>query len=393
VAVPQVIPSRGGQGATLSLTRRIPGDQLALGYIGALAADAQGLIYALETTPGARSIVLLDSLGRGITRYGRTGQGPGEFQSLAHTLAWLGDSLLAFDSRAARLTAFDRTGRPALLRDWPGGTPMPARIIGGRNAAHGLNIRTVFEGGPPTIRAGQPITSVGVVNVVRIGRDGSASVLTAVSDTVRGRVAMQCAAPASDILPFVELPFRNPLPLHAVTPAGEIVRGHLDKYQIDLLEAATGRVLRSITRQVASRALTDADLARTMEGAELLSSEREGGGKLIVSASTRTACPIYAALPKTGPPLRSVTADDAGRIWVESVHPSQPGQHLLHVYDPNGRLTAEAVMPQRDARIAPYVRGNSLYLVQVDDLGVQSIAIYRLTGGTQLLPDVARVQR
>jgi hypothetical protein len=151
----------------------------------------------------------------------------------------------------------------------------------------------------------------------------------------------------------------------------------LDKYQIDVLDVASGTTIRSIRRDVSGRALTSADLSRTAEGAELLDFERESGGRL--ANWTRNApCPIYDLLPKSGPPLRSVTTDDSGRVWVEAMDPLRPGELILHVYDATGNLIAEAEMPERDMRVAPYVLGDRMYLVRADSLGVQSSLVYRL---------------
>ncbi len=370
-----VVASADAQQPTaLRLERKISGDQLGIGYVGAVTADARGRIYALETTPGQRSIFVFDSTGKSVTRLGRSGQGPGEFQSPNHTLAWMGDTLVAIDYSAQRLTGFDRDGKPVLIRDMP----VPSRLIGARGFLFGVTSGTVAVTGSRFVSTGQVLDRTATMGVVKFNRDGS-SIMTTIVDTIRGNMGVQCVQATGDELPMTRMPFKNPRSLMAVTPAGEIVRGHLDKYQIDILDAVTGRTLRSIRRDVTPRPLTNADLTQTIEGEELLAFERSGGGKLFGDLTRKTPCPIYNLLPKTGPPLRSVTTDDAGRLWVESMHPTQPGKLALHIYNPAGAVIAETVMPERDMRIAPFVRGERLYAVTTDDMGVHSIAIYRLS--------------
>jgi hypothetical protein len=51
---------------------------------------------------------------------------------------------------------------------------------------------------------------------------------------------------------------------------------------------------------------------------------------------------------------------------------------LLTVFSADGRSLAEAAMPSRDPRVAPFVLGNNLYIGTADELGVQGIEVYEL---------------
>jgi hypothetical protein len=216
------------------------------------------------------------------------------------------------------------------------------------------------------------------LKVLRISRDGSGAVVPAIADTTLGVISTQCASMRSGDRPQVILPFKNLTPLLAASPTGELVRGHLDRYQIDFVDVGSGRILRSIRRDFRDRPVTSADLARTAEGARLVAAERESGGRLVGDPSTGRPCAIYDLMPKAGPPLRSVTVDQIGRVWVESMDPVRPGVLLLHVFDAAGNLAAETVMPERDMRVEPHVRGNRLYVVRADEFGAQSILVYQL---------------
>ncbi len=74
-----------------------------------------------------------------------------------------------------------------------------------------------------------------------------------------------------------------------------------------------------------------------------------------------------------------LAADDRGRLWVES---TSEGGFLLSVFGPDGSLLAEGSAPARDQSVAPYVRDDVLYLATRDELGVQTIRMYRITIGS-----------
>jgi hypothetical protein len=57
---------------------------------------------------------------------------------------------------------------------------------------------------------------------------------------------------------------------------------------------------------------------------------------------------------------------------------TQPGRLALHIYNAAGTVLFETDMPARDMRVAPFVRGDRLYLVTADAQGTHSIAVYRL---------------
>lgn len=75
--------------------------------IDALAEGPDGLIYLVEG--GAQEIRVYDGAGRRLRRFGRRGQGPGEFTS-AFALGFLGDTLWVNDYGQARFTLMSLEG-------------------------------------------------------------------------------------------------------------------------------------------------------------------------------------------------------------------------------------------------------------------------------------------
>jgi hypothetical protein len=115
-----------------------------------------------------------------------------------------------------------------------------------------------------------------------------------------------------------------------------------------------------------------------MEGRWLAYYEQGASGKLTSMEDPSELCPVYALLPEFAPAIPSITTDDTGRLWVEATDPNSVGGVVLQVLDRDGILLGEVPAPVRDARVAPYVRGNLLYLVTVDELDVQSIQVFEV---------------
>jgi hypothetical protein len=79
----------------VELLAQVSGYDVEIVNIGAITVDEAGRIHALDTGPASRGLVVLGPDGQTLTRFGRSGEGPGEFRSLGHTVAWLGDIVLA----------------------------------------------------------------------------------------------------------------------------------------------------------------------------------------------------------------------------------------------------------------------------------------------------------
>jgi hypothetical protein len=84
-----------------------------------LMADG-GYVVADE---GELRISVFDAAGRFVRSFGRPGEGPGELRTLQRPIVLSGDTIVAWDSRLRRVTAFRSDGSVVSVRPWrlPGG--------------------------------------------------------------------------------------------------------------------------------------------------------------------------------------------------------------------------------------------------------------------------------
>ena len=79
--------------------------------VRSVVADAAGAIYVADVQ--ANEIRVFGADGAHLRTIGRSGDGPGEFNAL-YALAWIGDTLAAFDPRNGRISFLSPEG------DWLG---------------------------------------------------------------------------------------------------------------------------------------------------------------------------------------------------------------------------------------------------------------------------------
>lgn len=86
-------------------------------------------------------------------------------------------------------------------------------------------------------------------------------------------------------------------------------------------------------------------------------------------------------IPDTKPHLKGFFFDDLGNVWVirsaQGKHGSGEGTLPVDVHDPTGTLVATArVVLEAEPR--PRIRNGRMATVTSDELGVESVAIYRV---------------
>ncbi len=74
---------------------------------GGFTTTSGSIVLANE---GDRTLRVFDAAGNEFLKFGREGEGPGEFLSLAGVFPYLGDSILAFDRRQQRLSVWSQAG-------------------------------------------------------------------------------------------------------------------------------------------------------------------------------------------------------------------------------------------------------------------------------------------
>jgi hypothetical protein len=166
---------------------------------------------------------------------------------------------------------------------------------------------------------------------------------------------------------------------HAWSPLGYLVTGRTDRYSFDVLRPGDPvRVHRPATP------------------VPLTSGERRDWNRMLAYVRVRTgnnALPSTA--PATKPAYRELDVDDEGRIWVDRYVAADPvpppasarergmpdlgwrERRTFDVFAPEGEYLLTVVIP-RNIRVLVR-RGDRLWGVQRDDLGVQYVVRYRLT--------------
>lgn len=346
----------------------IDGKEFNFGRIGAVVAGADGRIYVADVHQQARQIVIFDARGQRSGQRGGAGAGPGEFLSLHTTLAFYGSSLAAIDDRQrpVRITLWDSQGGVS-TRDWPGSqTPSNTTLFSGGDRLYGsafISSYTALDFGETPQQRPELVPVL-----LAFEAEGASSISMPDTEAYLLRVDGEDCRAGGTIHPFSR-PLYDGGPFIAFLPGGEVARSRRDSFRIEVVNLQTGQVVRTYRRDVQPRALTDEVWAadRWVRGARRI--EQEFGR---LSGLDGQPCGILER-PAVEPLIRSMVSDDAGRLWVEST--TTQGTTLTGI-GPRGELLGEAFMPARDMRVAPYVRGDRLYLTTIDDLDVQSVEVF-----------------
>ena len=87
------------------------------------------------------------------------------------------------------------------------------------------------------------------------------------------------------------------------------------------------------------------------------------------------------AIPSVKPVYHWFLTDDRGYLWVDPELPAEADGHELEVFDPDGRYLGRIHTDfPRDASLVPVIRGERLYTVVSDDLGVQFLVSVPIIG-------------
>ncbi|HEX6750408.1 MAG TPA: hypothetical protein VF092_24150 [Longimicrobium sp.] len=309
--------------------------------------------------------------GRHLAAAGRSGDGPGEFRDLAAVGRAEGDTVLAYDPRAGRISVFTPAG--AYVRSAAVGEPglLAAEAPVGWLASHVFVTQKsrVDEGVGPPADSGGRIHYRARASLQFHGPDGRLLRTVAGLAGNEGVTFMSAAGAGRFRLSTVPVPFLKTLQ----TSAGRrsVAVGSTDAYEIRLY--GDGGQLRRIVRGPAQdRAVTRAHVDAWLR--ESLADVRD-------PAVRRERRRQYEALPLPAelPAFAGLLLDGADRLWVREYDP--PGRATAaerwSVFDPRGRRLGEVEMP---VRFVPCQIGADFVLgIRKDTLDVERVEMYRLT--------------
>jgi len=317
------------------------------GRIRSIIADAAGQVYVADNQKNAIEVFGAD--GRHLRTIGRVGSGPGEFRDL-YSIAWLDESLVAMDPRNARHSIVSPEG--ALLRHVPG------RVLTGPST-----FMRLFPAG--TTGAYTPVINAqGELAYVRLTSAGIADTLLAPkrpADAVS--YAVFCRRPDGGVTGVA--PAELPTSVYAFpTPGGTIASAWTERYAVAVV-AGAGDTVRIITRDMPPLAYPDSLWDEATAELRALHEEYPG-----------TECePADLRRPPARAIIRHLTFDDTGRMWAEI---ATGGGFVWEIFSPDGALLGSVPAPTRSTSVPPYVRGNRLYVVETDTIGVQYVAAYAI---------------
>ena len=318
-----------------------------LGAVWSLVADSAGNVYLADES-NAR-IVVFDSSGRFQRVLGRRGHGPGEFEDLT-SLAWAGDTIAALDWRNGRVMFLGTDG------SWRGS--VPAQPISGPE------IRLRRTGGTFYQPGYRPAPSGHGIERLLVGYHGAGLRDTLVVPDMRieGN-AVECSANGG--ISGFSVPFA-PTSIVTVSPEGELVAARSDDYRIAVLHP-NGDTARVVERDVAPVPVTDSEWAAgTAEFREFRRKYPDANCQ-----------PSEMTRPAAKAPLRSISFDPRGRMWVERWTADGAA---FDVFDQGGKLVGEVSAPLRDEMVPPYVRGGRVYLAVPDSVGEEGVRVIVVGG-------------
>ena len=310
------------------------------GSVVALTADSDGRIYVFDGR--AHELRVFGPDGSFISRFGRRGGGPGEFQHVIGMSVTPGGSLWLIDGANARYTVL-RGDDVATYTRGVGVYTVP--WVGGHSDGY-LHDVIMVPGGPSREA------------LVRVNAEG------AVIDTV--------AVPADQIETPRVGPIQLPLPyaprqIRAFDPGGALWFAMSHEYKLYKI-GLRGDTLRVMGREVEPRPLS--------------ATESDSVSQHIRALRERFQVEVREGLiPRTAPLLRQVTVADDGAVWVTRADPppGSPSGTRFDVFGRDGHLVGEVnVVFPLALRL---VQAGQIYGVARDELGVDRVFRARIEHG------------
>lgn len=286
------------------------------GQISAVAVDSQGQIFVAD--PQAKEIRLFSEAGVYQRRFGRDGEGPGEFRHISG-LAVAPDGIGALDGQLGRVTVFDSSG--TVLRSF--------RLARSYMVLESHAVMAFDSAGRFFDRARlarrPDIDSIGVITYTATG---------VVSDTVvLATVVQDQLTIERDGRPYMSVPRPYaPRPSLTFGPDGTTYFARGGEYRVDVY-SADGDLVRVIQRPVQRLPVSDAE--RDSAIAFIERTFEEGGGEV----------PGSVDLPELKPAIVGLEVDSEGNLWVLNAQPSGDTVFQWSVHDPEGRYLGDVATP------------------------------------------------
>jgi hypothetical protein len=349
---------RGSSRATGDLALDVPGWRLErAASVGGESADERSMLYSAQIVAedpegrfyvlnmGDRRIAVFDSAGHFLRNIGRKGHGPGEFNS-PMSIAAAGDGeVYVLDAVPARLMRYRRADG-AFVGDWAmeAASSVPMRMEVAEDG------RVAVEFKPMTPKTYQNTSSSVVAWVDTAGRMTPIVELDSVT-----RLRQNTNMPGGTRSVLMDPPFA-PRPVWTLDGHGGVLYGHGREYAV-YRRTPSGSAL-------AFRGEGEAAAVTQVDRDGFLGTER---GKALKEVE----------FPERKGFFSRLVADPQGVVWVQ-----RPGSSRTESWDVrarDGRRMGTLRVPPRMRVLA--VTPRSLYVLQLDDLDVETLHRYRLVRG------------
>jgi len=314
-------------------------------------------------SPAARrpEIRIFDAKGQFVRRFGRTGQGPGEFELITSIALLAGDSLAIVDNNQRRITVVDLSGSVSATSPYPG--TAVCCFADGSYLTTPLERRRTSADPWPRARPRVPysLTSVRAPNALAspvITVEGSDPPLAFSFTAAGGRIGN-----TERSIPFGRLS-------RVAVTSSEIIHGIGDRYEYNVY-SREGTPLRTVRAAVppvtTSRAQALEQRTEMIAGAA--AERRSALEKALTEVPLATSQPAYGAI--------EVDAD--GTVWIRNYQ--APGSGVADVwwarFDPSGKLLGTLRLPP-GRTLVRFSRGHVILSNRDPDTGAIRLHVHRI---------------
>lgn len=335
---------------------------------------------------GRGEFIIFDSAGKRIGKFGRPGEGPGEFgapigRTYSLQVGLIGDSMFVGNRNMRRTAIFGPDMK--FVRQFP----HPPRIT----PVTTYNARASLDGDRILVRAdlGEqiPAKRPDGTDFMSWTTTDSAIVILAKDGSIERRLASVPPSNSSAMIPRPDRPIGRPAavpfggsPLNAESPDA-------DRIAIVAVNATVGRgtftvtVTRTATgQQIYSKSFpfTPEPVTARMRDSALARADSSINRGSDPAENTQLRALVRERMPTTVTPFRQLTVGADGTAWLRKTGPNEgPDQYV--VIDASGNLLPEVIMPRKNMRLLTGTR-TSIWALERDDDGFVSV-VRMMIGG------------
>jgi 6-bladed beta-propeller len=329
-------------------TRNAPDAEF--GQITDIGVDSRGFIYAGDALG---EIFVLDARGRLSRRFGRTGNGPGEYQNIGTIHLLADDSLFVYDGAAQRATVYAPHGQKVAYTIR---LPIP-------DFAFPMNVQPMRSGLLSAhfrpISGDVPTDSQRRDDLIRLlNRDGSIARDSVLRIAEPETVEIQSGQSHG----YYHPPFSRQT-LVRWGQDGRIYSLWTDSARVDVHDE-TGRPRGGFTARLPAPRLELSDAT-----VDSIAQANTSPG-----ITARMLSQAFRSRWRTWPLVDDMLIDDRSRVWIKPVTHDTVSDWLA--FDARGTQVAALRLPATDR--PRVIRGDRLYAITRDSLDVESLVVYRL---------------